>query len=291
MRNPLRSAIERSIHKMTGAGAISFDDPPGDPGLLGPDSVAWKVHADFVPMIAGGVSALMTQMLHPLAIAGVWDHSNFRADVMGRLARTAQFVAGTTYAARPTAEDLIARVKRRHEAVKGLDASGRAYSASDPALLTWVHVAEASGFLAAWLRFVDPTLPEDEQDRYFRETALIAEKLGAQDIPVTASAVAAWLRDMTPELRFDDRTREVLAAISAAPVRPAVLGVFRRFVMAAGFELMPAPMRALIPQQDRPRAPGALQAMAWATPVGRWAMRDSAAKKSRRRAAAPAGTP
>ncbi|MBS7542814.1 oxygenase MpaB family protein [Ancylobacter oerskovii] len=282
----IREAIERNIRRVTGAGVIDFDRPPGDPGLFGPGSVAWKVHADFVPMIVGGVSALMTQMLHPLAIAGVWDHSNFRADVMGRLARTAQFVAGTTYAARPTAETLVERVRLRHMSVAGVDAAGRGYRASDPALLTWIHVAETSGFLSAHRAFVDPGMPEAEQDRYFREMAIVARMLGAPDVPVTASAVDAYLRQMTPQLRFDARTREVLRVISSAPTPSPALGLFRRFVMGAGVALMPDPLRELIPGKERPGSFGALTLMRAATPVGRWALRNGAASRARRRVSA-----
>ncbi|GLK86862.1 oxygenase MpaB family protein [Ancylobacter defluvii] len=282
----IRKAIERNIRQITGAGVINFDEPPGDPGLFGPESVAWKVHADFVPMIVGGVSALMTQMLHPLAIAGVWDHSNFRADVMGRLARTAQFVAGTTYAARPTAEALVGRVRQRHMSVAGKDASGREYRADDPALLTWIHVAEVSGFLAAYRTFVDPSMSEAEQDRYLREMTVIAEMLGARDVPVTSSAVDHYLCGMLPQLRFDQRTRDVLEVISTAPVQSPVLGVFRRFVMSAGTQLMPLPVRDLIPPSERHRLVGAVRLTTWATPVGRWALRNGAASRARRRAAA-----
>lgn len=282
----IRTAIERNIRRITGAGVVNFDEPPGDPGLFGPQSVAWKVHADFVPMIVGGVSALMTQMLHPLAIAGVWDHSNFRADVMGRLARTAQFVAGTTYAAMPTAEALIARVRLRHMSVAGRDASGRHYRADDPALLTWIHVAEASGFLAAYRTFVDPRMSEAEQDGYLREMAVIAERLGARDVPVTSSAVDDYLCAMLPQLRFDERTREVLQVISTAPMPSPTLGIFRRVVMSAGARLVPHPVRDLIPPDERHRLIGAVRLMTWATPVGRWALKNGAASRSRRRAAA-----
>src|SRR5581483_6117763 len=95
-----------------GPGSADFLQPPGDPGLFGPDSAAWQVHSDFTAMLTGGVAALLLQMLHPLPLAGVWDHSNFQADMLGRLRRTAQFVAGTTFGSRADAERLIARVKQ-----------------------------------------------------------------------------------------------------------------------------------------------------------------------------------
>src|SRR5215207_7800240 len=73
-----------------------YTDPPGDPGLFGPGSVTWRVHAD-PSMLVGGLSALMLQTVHPLAIAGVEEHSNYREDPLGRLSRTGSFVTGTTY--------------------------------------------------------------------------------------------------------------------------------------------------------------------------------------------------
>ena len=109
-------------------------------------------------MMTGGVSALLLQALHPMALAGVWDHSTFRTDILGRLRRTATFIAGTTYGNKHDALALIERVKRIHLSVTGMAPDGRPYRASDPELLTWVHVAEVSSFLKAHLRYVNPLL-------------------------------------------------------------------------------------------------------------------------------------
>src|SRR3546814_1407165 len=90
----IREAIEKQVHRLVGfgSGEVDLDLPAGDPGLFGPDSAAWRVHRDFNAMMIGGVSALLLQMLHPGVLAGVWDHSNFRSDMLGRLRRTAQFI-------------------------------------------------------------------------------------------------------------------------------------------------------------------------------------------------------
>jgi hypothetical protein len=109
-------------------------------------------------MLIGGISALMLQALHPLALAGVWDHSNFRQDMLGRLRRTSQFISGTTFGSRKDAEWLIEKVRTIHLQVVGHAPDGRPYAASDPDLLTWVHVAEVSNFLAAHLRYRNPHL-------------------------------------------------------------------------------------------------------------------------------------
>src|SRR5207237_10791125 len=113
--------------------------PPGDDGLFGPGSVGWKVHGDFPAMMMGGVAALLMQMLHPAALAGVWDHSNFRRDMQGRLRRTAQFIAGTTFGSTAHARQLIDRVRRIHARVDGVLEDGTPYTADDPEVLTWVH--------------------------------------------------------------------------------------------------------------------------------------------------------
>src|SRR5690606_38331121 len=108
--------------------AIDFSRPPGDPGLFGPESASWQVHSDFTSMFAGGVAALLLQALHPRVLAGVWDHSNFRADMLGRLRRTAQFIAGTTFGSRADAERLIGRVRAIHQGVRGVTADGQPYA-------------------------------------------------------------------------------------------------------------------------------------------------------------------
>jgi uncharacterized protein (DUF2236 family) len=129
---------------------LDFLHPAGDPGLFGPASACWEVHGDFSSMLIGGMSALLLQMLDPLALAGVLGHSNFREDMLGRLRRTAQFVAGTTFGSTADAERLIARVREVHLAVTGVSTDGRPYSASDPELLTWVHVVEVHSFQRAF---------------------------------------------------------------------------------------------------------------------------------------------
>ena len=156
-----RRHIEAQVQSLTGLaiGGVDYENPPGDAGLFGPDSVCWKVHGDFTSMLIGGISALLLQALHPLALAGVWDHSNFREDLLGRLRRTGQFISATTFGSHADAQRLIDRVRTIHLNVTGHAPDGRPYAASDPDLLTWVHVAEVSSFLKAHLRYLNPSLP------------------------------------------------------------------------------------------------------------------------------------
>ncbi|WP_337263838.1 MULTISPECIES: oxygenase MpaB family protein [unclassified Serratia (in: enterobacteria)] len=237
----LRTAIEKQVLSLTGLalGGIDFENPPGDPGLFGPRSMIWQVHGDFTSMLCGGVSALLLQMLHPLALAGVWDHSNFREDMLGRLRRTSQFISVTTFGPTAEAERLIAKVKAIHLQVTGMSSQGEPYAASDPALLTWVHVAESSRFLASHLRYRNPDLSPAQQDSYYREAARVAEALGARDVPTSCAAVADYLQWMRPQLLCDERTQEVARILLAAPAPSALARPFGALVMQAGIDLLP----------------------------------------------------
>lgn len=182
-------------------------------GLFGPGSVAWRVHGDVTTMMVGGIAALLLQMLHPAVLAGVWDHSDFRRDMHGRLRRTARFIALTTYGGRAEAEAAIARVRAIHARVRGTLSDGTAYAADDPALLAWVHATEALSFLDAWISHAEPAMPRADQDRYFAEAAAVGRALGAEPVPESRADALAFIAESRPRLRADHRTREVAGLI------------------------------------------------------------------------------
>lgn len=159
--------------------------------------------------------------------------------MLGRLRRTSQFVSVTTFGPTAEAERLIAKVKAIHLKVNGISSDGRPYAASDPDLLTWVHVVESSCFLASHLRYRNPHLPRDQQDRYYGETARVAAALGARDIPTTCVAVEDYLQRMRPQLVCDERTREVARILLAAPAPSTLARPFGALVMQAGIDLLP----------------------------------------------------
>ena len=167
--NPLRNAILQQVRAAFNKGEVPKNHvPPSDEALFLKDSPIRMVHADIVAMMVGGVRGLLLQMLHPHALQGVLDHSNFRTDMHGRLRRTARFIAVTTFGHRDDAMAAVDRVNRIHAKVGGTLPDGTAYSATDPRTLAWVHVAEATSFLAAYLRHVRPDMPGSEQDEYYR---------------------------------------------------------------------------------------------------------------------------
>lgn len=287
---PLRRRLELAVFGLTsGAGAprIDFLRPAGDPGLFGPDAVCWKVHADFTLMMIGGVSALLLQALHPLALAGVWDHSNFRQDILGRLRRTSAFVGGTTFAGRRDAQMLIERVRRIHQGVTGTAPDGRPYAAGDPELLTWVHVAEMSSFLRAHQSYAPQPLSAADQDRYYGETAVVAELLGAAGVPKSVAEVETYLQRMQAELVYSERSREVHRILLNAPAPNAAVKPFGQLFLHAGEDLLPDWAQDLM---DLRRSVALRRA--WvrpgiraAAPLFRWALRNGAAARARLRVA------
>ncbi|MEK1904246.1 MAG: oxygenase MpaB family protein [Pseudomonas sp.] len=286
----LRRRIEAQVLSLSGIvlGQIDFSQPQGDPGLFGPDSVCWRVHGDFTSMMVGGISALLLQALHPLALAGVWDHSNFREDLIGRLRRTGQFISGTTFGSRRDADWLIDKVRTIHLQVVGTAPDGRPYAASDPALLTWVHVAEVSSFLAAHLRYRNPQLSGADQDRYYAEVALIAERLGASNVPHSRAEVAAYLADIRPQLLCDERSREILRILLNAPAPSALAVPVGKLLMQAGIDLLPGWAQSLLEQRIGAARSRAIRAgVNSLAPTLRWAVRGGAIHHARRRLGLP----
>ena len=204
--------------------------PPSDDALFERDSPIRMVHADLVGMMVGGIRSLLLQMLHPHALQGVLDHSNFRADMHGRLRRTARFIAITTYGERDAAMAAIDRVNRIHAKVEGTLPDGTPYSATDPRTLAWVHVIEAQSFLAGYMRYVRPHMPVAEQDEYYRQFAVIARTLNADPVPTSVAEADAIHRALRSDLATGPAAREVADLVlnqrpeGAPPAIQAMLG-------------------------------------------------------------------
>ena len=209
-------------------------------GLFGPRSVAWRVHGDVASMMVGGVAGLLLQMLHPAVLAGVWDHSNFRADMHGRLRRTARFIALTTYGGREEAEAVIARVRGIHGHVRGTLPDGTPYVANDPALLAWVNVTEAASFLHGWIRYAEPGMSGADQDRYYAEMATVATALGADPAPRSRAEARALVSAMRPQLRCDARTREVSRFVLHQKATTRLAEPVQALAMQAAVDLLPS---------------------------------------------------
>lgn len=207
--------------------------------LYKPHSVIWQVHGDVTTMMIGGVTALLLQMLHPAALAGVWDHSSFRNDMLGRLRRTARFIAATTFGEQALAEAAIERVRQVHLHVRGVLPDGTPYEASDPELLAWVHACEALGFLDAWIRYGEPAMSLRDQDIYFAEAGRVAVALGAYPVPQTRREAETLIAEFRPRLACTDRTRDVAKMILTQPAPSRAAGPAQNMLMQAAIDVMP----------------------------------------------------
>jgi uncharacterized protein (DUF2236 family) len=201
LASPVRDDLRRSVRRSLGFRA---NPPPpierDGEAFLSATSVARRVHGDLPSMVVGGLAALLLQTLHPLAMAGVAEHSRYKEDPIGRLRKTAAFVGATTFGSVEEATEAIEGVREVHRRVHGRAPDGRRYSANDPELLTWVHVAEMYSFLAAARRYGPTRLSAEDCDRYFMETAEVARMLGARWVPESVAEVEAYFLRVRPEL-------------------------------------------------------------------------------------------
>ena len=248
--------------------------PPSDEAWFEKDSPIRLVHADIVGMMVGGVRGLLLQMLHPHALQGVLDYSDFRADMHGRLRRTARFIAVTTFGHRDAAQAAVDRVNRIHAAIEGTLPDGTAYSARDPRTLAWVHVVEARSFLAGYRRYVRPRLRPDEQDRYYEQFALVAEKLGADPVPRSVAQSDAIFAALRRDLAVSAQTREV-ARLVLSQSTPGTPRMVQKMLMEEAVTMLPSWARTML-GLDRSRLFGAASRVGTqgAAHALRWAFRQ-----------------
>lgn len=211
----------------------------GDFGLFGPGSVTWRLHKE-PALLVGGLRALMVQALHPLAIAAVEDHSDYKADVWGRYARTSNYVVTTIFGTTRQAEALGNRVREVHRPIHGIDrVTGRPYAADDPVLLVWIHATLVESFLAAYRRFVGP-LSAADGDLYVAEMVRQAMLVGLRedDVPDTEAGNHAFIESCRPDLLV---TRGALEAVDTVlhPPLPLARRPFWWVAGQAAISLMP----------------------------------------------------
>lgn len=197
-----------------------------------------RVHAD-ASMFIGGLAALLLQSMHPLAMAGVADHSDYRVDPWGRLARTSRFLALTTFGSDADAEREIEVVRAIHRRVVGVAPDGRPYSASDPHLIRWVHVAEITAFLGAHQRYATVPLTPDEADTYVAQAAATALGLGAVTVPENVAELNGAMEEFRAELAGSAAARAAARYLVYQPPLPLAARPAYLVVAAAAVGILP----------------------------------------------------
>lgn len=252
MRERLGEALFRLVAGPEGESARARIHGTPGPRWFAPDSAVVRVHGD-ASMFIGGIRAVMLQSLHPAAMTAVAEHSGYRGDLWGRLARTSTFLATTTFGAEKDAQRAVDIVRAVHKRVTGTLPDGTPYAASDPHLLAWVHVAEIESFLVAHQIYGQAPLDQEGRDAYVAEAALVARKLGVLDPPTSEAELRAVLGDFRPELRATTQAREALAYVIHEPPLSAAARPAYRVLCAAAIALMPEWSRSPLDLPHRPR--------------------------------------
>jgi uncharacterized protein (DUF2236 family) len=220
-----------------------------DQGLFGPESVTWRV-VGHQASIVGGLRSLIIQSLHPLAMAGVAEFSDYRRRPLLRLQRTSAYVAATTFGTTEEARAAATKVRRIHKRVRGVDpVTGRPYSADDAALQVWVHTVEMHSFLAAYRVFAG-RLSDEEEDRFFAENVRVAELVGtpASLVPSSVAEVRSYFAGVRPELRMSGAARDAIRFVLGPPLGARELLPLQlpmRALSSAALALVPRDLRRL----------------------------------------------
>lgn len=248
---PLAGSVRRVLSGRTDGQsqvARAIAQPPGAQGWFGPGDAIWTVHGS-VSTFVGGIRSLYLQALHPLALAGVDQHSTYQQDPFGRLQRTGAFLAATTYGSAGLAQQTVDAIGVLHSRVQGAAQDGRRYSARDPRLLEWVHIALVDSMLTAYQRLgrdghVDP-------DAYVADMAVVGSRMGVLDPPRTVPDLDARFASFRGELRVDEAVRRTHAFVTHAPLPLALRPGYRVLARAAWASLPPWALDLL---GSRPRA-------------------------------------
>jgi uncharacterized protein (DUF2236 family) len=237
LQAPIEAAARRFMED-AGDPAVDFATPAGEPALIGPDSVSWRVFRNFIALYIGGIAAVILELAEPGVRTGVMAHSSFREDPVRRMRRTGMAAMVTVYGARSRAEAMIAGVVRMHGKVGGLTKDGRPYHASDPELLNWVHATAVFGFGEAYNRYVRPFAP-GEFDRLFEEAAPGGRLYGAPDPPLSLAGLERVFEAMSGRLEPSPEVPEFLSIMRRAPVLPRPLRRVQRMLVRAAVDITP----------------------------------------------------
>jgi uncharacterized protein (DUF2236 family) len=246
----LQRRLDENLQSLLYGRDCDFSQPLREAALVPPDSVSWRIWKNPISLFVGGTAAVILELAEPAVRAGVWDHSSFRKNPLGRLQRTGLAAMVTVYGARSIAEPMIARIVRMHAGIQGKTAEGAHYSASDPRLLRWVHATAAYCFAEAYNRYVDP-LTTEEFNSLYREGAPIARLYGALDTPGSTREMQSLFASMRPVLHGSPIIFEFLRIMRETAALPRPLCWLQPMLVRAAVELVPDWMRERLDLGER----------------------------------------
>jgi uncharacterized protein (DUF2236 family) len=247
--------LDAAAARLMGIDGADFREPAGEPAMLPPDSVSWRVFRNPVTMYIGGIAAVLLELGEPRVRHGVWDHSSFKRDPATRMRRTGLAAMITVYGARSAFEALAARVGRMHARVQGETDDGRRYVATDPELLLWVQATASWAFLEAYHRYAAPVAPAD-RDLYYAEARPGAALYGVEAPPANAAEMDALIARMLPQLEPSPVLGELIAILRTADILPPPLRPLQRLGLRAAVDLLGPAMRRQLGLAVRPPGRG-----------------------------------
>src|SRR5690348_1725661 len=257
MTADLHATATGLIERSAAAYAPGMPEGAADDGFFGPASVTWRMSADLASPVAG-LRSLLMQALHPLAMAGVDQHSGWRRDPVGRLSATSAYLATVTFGERAAARHAAARVRRIHDRVRGVDAvTGRPYAAGDPALLLWVHAALVDSVLAA-ANLVGTALPAADSNRYVAEMVAAAELIGVPRplVPSSVPELDLYIASVRPALRCTPAAAESMTYLLDPPGLDEEVAAIWQDVRDAAVAALPRWARQMYGYSAPPLTPG-----------------------------------
>jgi uncharacterized protein (DUF2236 family) len=252
IKSRLKSGVEKHLDKAAQAylgdpslAQVNFAEPAGEPALVGPNSVSWRIFKNPVSLFIGGVAAVILEFADPRVRTGVWENTSFRTDPVTRLKRTGLAAMVTVYGAQSVSRAMIEGVNHRHRAIAGVTPSGEPYAAIDPELLTWVQATAAFGFLEAYSTYVTP-LSCDDQNRYYAEGQTAAALYGATEAPVSPEEQQRLFADMVPDFERSDIIFEFLGIMKKAAAFPQPAQLAQHSLVRAAVDIIPSDIREIL---------------------------------------------
>lgn len=248
----VKSGIEKRLDKAAQSylgdpslAKVNFVEPFGEPALVDPDSVSWRIFKNPVALFIGGVTAVILEFADPRVRSGVWDNTSFRTDPVTRLKRTGLAAMVTVYGAQSVSERMIQMVNRMHNNVAGVTPDGTPYAASDPTLLRWVHATASFGFLEAYSAYAAP-LSDTERDRYYYEGRKAAALYGAKDTPQSLAGQRQLFQEMLPQLEPSEIIFEFLRIMKRAEAFPQPAQIAQHSLVRAAIDIVPSEVRDIL---------------------------------------------
>jgi len=238
---PLQSRIARLVYP-PGTRPDDFLQPAGEAALIAAGSVSWRVFANPVALLVGGVTAVLLELAEPRVRSGVWEHTTFRTAPLPRLQRTGYAAMMTAFGARSRTEAMIRGVNAGHARIAGRTPDGVPYRADDVELLTWVHATATFGFLQGYVTCVRP-LDAAERDRFYAENQASALLYGVASPPASERELEALFDRMRPLLEPSAIVLEFLAIMRSMPLLPGPLRPLQGLLLRAAVQALPGDMR------------------------------------------------